>query len=159
MHHENYVFVRYESLVMSPEKAIEPILEKLALKFEQGMLDEGNPQMTEVHQMPGWRSSELELPNQRSIGRFKSLSVAAQSDIVNSLHIVQIDPSYAGKQGLPLLSAVAISKSLGYDIPVSVSEAKPDMLKRLHSEERSYRQNCLRERRLFYERERPLVFA
>lgn len=153
---ERYLLLRYEALVTSPEAALEALLGNLELRFEPGMLAEGNPQMTEAHQMPGWRSSEIELPNQKSIGRFKSLTKKEQLDIVTALHIVQISPRYASKYGLPYLNGATISKSTGYDIPNLEDDAKPEGMKRLLNEQRRYRQNCLRERRLFYERERPI---
>jgi len=155
----NYLIIRYEALVASPEEALDPILKRVQCSFQSGMLEAGNPQMTEVHQMSGWRSSEIDKPNQRSIGRFKSLTEKAQSDIITSFSILRINPDYARKHGLPYLDAMSISESLGYSIPELKIDAKREVMSRLSSEQRRYRQNCLRERRLFFERERPVVFA
>jgi sulfotransferase family protein len=157
MDNANYVLLRYETLVTSPEIAFEPLLGMLQLAYEPGMLEVGNPQMTEVDQMPGWRSSEIDLPNKRSIGRFKNLTEKEQTDIIASLNIVQINPVYARKHELTYLDSLLIADSLGYVIPASTSEAKREVMKRLRTELKRYRQKCLRERRLFYERERPIV--
>ena len=109
--------------------------------------------------MPGWRSSEIESPNKRSVGRFESLTEKVQEDIITCLNILRINPGYAQKHGLTHLDSLTIAQSLGYTIPESNNDVKKAVTKRLRAELRRYRQNCLRERRLFYEREKPVVLA
>jgi hypothetical protein len=158
-----YIVLKYESLVASPEASLGAVLEAIGLQYEADMLKEGNPDMTEVHQMPGWRSSEIEAPNQKSIGRFNSLTEREQSDILMSLRIVQISAEYAGRQGLRHTTAATMNAVLEYQMPESDaqsgSDADSDVMKRLRTEQRRYRQNCLKERRLFYERERPVTLV
>ena len=156
---DKYFLLRYETLVRTPEAALESLLRRIGLSFEASIMAEGNPKMTEEHHMTGWRSSEIELPNQRSIGRFKSLTEKEQTDIITSLGLVQVNPDYAHKYGMSYSNPVEISESLGYAIPALKIDAKTEVMKRLRSEQRRYRQKCLAERRLFYERERPITLV
>ncbi len=154
---ERYILLMYESLVSSPEDALRPLLDSIGLQYEAAMVEDGNPEMRETHQMPGWRSSEIESPNKKSVGRFNSLSEKEQRDIIESLGIVEIAPGYGEKNGIKHFSAREMAESCSYRIPTMSDKPGSEVLKRLRAEQRIYRQNCLKERRLFYERERPIV--
>jgi len=157
MNHERYHVLHYEALVTEPDTALGLLLDKIGLVFEPAMLNKGNPQMSELHRMPGWRSSEIELPNRQSIGRFKNLPQKEQAEIVATLNILRVNPDYADKHGLPLSEARSMAKALDYFVPVLDNEDNHQILKRLRVEKNRYRLRCLRERRLFYEKETPIV--
>jgi hypothetical protein len=111
-----YLELSYEQLVSEPSKTVDQhILQPLGLQFSGEMLGEGNPAMSGVTKMQGWRSDELAMLSGRSVSRFADEPEALQRSVVTALASIRITESCLKKNGLAHRSVEMICTDLKYD--------------------------------------------
>ena len=118
------ITLKYEDLVMRPQRTLEELCKFLEITYEEKMLlppgKEGG-----VESMKGWNYKETETVQQGSMGRFQKLQQAKQDELLSRVLMT--------KTSLPLQhrSIAAIAKQLDYDLPLhSIEVNMKEILKR-----------------------------
>ena len=79
---EKVVTIRYEELVSNPESELKELLDKLSLKFEDGMLSPGKSNPKEITKIVSWKYDEAGVIGTKSIGRFHELDEKKKKDLI-----------------------------------------------------------------------------
>jgi len=148
-----YIEVRYESLANDPAKTLESqVLEPLGLKFFPEMLDSGNPAMSGVTKMTGWRQDELAEVTDQSVSRFHDESPGIQSAIVATLASVKISDAHAQRHNLQHETIEQVCGALKYPYPSGADAVDLKLQERLMNERKGL-QRHLKWRGMFAPRE------
>ena len=110
-----YIEVRYESLVQNSAVTLDTeVLQSLGLEYTESMLAEGNPGMTGISRMQGWRSDEVAAVSGRSQGRYFDEPEDMQALIAMSLLCVRIAKRYRDQYRLQHDTIEKICAALNY---------------------------------------------
>ncbi len=108
--HPDHYMLKYEDLVSEPKDAVEDLCSFLEVGFEERMLSSDDVK-SGVTKMDGWQYDESKCIEKGSVGRFQTLEIPIQKDILTrcvltrSTHLSQCD------------SIIKIATKLGYSIP------------------------------------------
>lgn len=110
---DNYVEVKYESLIHNTEEVLNTLSDFLGVKLSKDLTlsqDEVIPQS----KLPGWAFDETESIRKQTKSTFDKLSVPEQQRIINALHTVYINKSGKRYFDLKVSNIQEICETLGY---------------------------------------------
>lgn len=115
----DYLEVRYEDLVMAPEKSARSICTFLALTYDANMLVPNQEKHLDGTSLPGWNYHETAKVQQGSVSRFKKAAPSTQAKILHAIDHIRINAKGLRQFDCTFDNVRDIARQLDYTIPES----------------------------------------
>ena len=123
--HPRSFTVRYEDLVLQPERTVGNLLAFMGLNQEARILVPNAEEIKLEVKMKGWLQNEKGMIGHGSLGRFAQLSEMEKKRIADALSTFEINPAYARRYEIKHTCLYSISEVLGYSLAMGTGH--PDL--------------------------------